>query len=109
MGENSMYRQVPSFPNTEMDWSMPPAATPVSISCTMTLSKKDYLLPSRYTPLSPSFAWRAAKAEQTVKAAELDNPAARGTFPATTICIPLSLFLSSCLVPARYPALKYLR
>ena len=102
-----MYKHEFALPKTEIDWSIPPDAVPVYLYPTITLSINASLLPSFSGCSSPELACREAKAEQTHKAEELDNPAAGGMFPEIITFIPRSsVFIS--FTPALYPALKYL-
>lgn len=77
IGLNWMYKQKLVLPMTEIDWSIPPDAVPVSLYPVMTLSMKSSLVSGSPLPL----AWKAARAAQTHKADELETPAATGTFP----------------------------
>jgi len=56
---------------------MPPDAVPVYLSPVITRYMNCYF----YDVVSPPLAFRAASAEHTHKADELDTPAAKGTLP----------------------------
>jgi hypothetical protein len=90
-----MYKHEFALPKTDIDWSIPPDAVPVYLYPTITVSIKSSFLPSFSCFSSPELACIEAKAEQTHKAEELDNPAAGGMFPEIITCIPRSsIFMS---------------